>query len=324
MAIVANTFTKYSAVGIRENLSDLIAQISPESTPFQSSIRRDPITQTFTEWMTDSLAAADVTNAVIDGDDISSYQATPATLRLGNYTQISRKTAVLADNLQVIDSAGGANRMSYVVAQRGAELKRDIESIILNNQAAVAGNNTTARKTAGLPAFIRTNSSRGTGGADPTVSGGVVNAAATDASTANRRAFTESMLKTVAQEIYTAGGKPKVLMMGPHNTSVAAGFAGIAAQRYQAPANKPTTIQGAASVYLSQWGEITFVTNLFQRERDAFILDHDYCALAVLRPIKAVTMAKTGDASKKMLLSEYALKVDNDAAIGVVADLTAA
>jgi hypothetical protein len=155
--------------------------------------------------------------------------------------------------------------MSYVVAQRGAELKRDIEAIILNNQAAVAGSNTAARKTAGLPAFIRTNSSRGTGGADPTVSGGVVNAVATDASTSNRRAFTEAMLKTVAQEIYTAGGKPKVLMMGPHNTSVASGFAGIAAQRYQSPMNKPTTIQGAASVYLSQWGEITFVTNLFQR-----------------------------------------------------------
>ena len=113
------------------------------------------------------------------------------------------------------------------------------------NQAAVAGNNTTARKTASLSAFIKTNTSRGTGGADPTVSSGVVNAAATDGT---QRAITETLLKTVLQSVWSEGGEPKMAMVGPHVKTVISGFAGIAAQRYMAPSDSPTTIIGAADV----------------------------------------------------------------------------
>jgi len=247
MAIVTNTFTKYDAVGIREDLSNVIFNISPQTTPFVSNMtKRRKVTNTFFEFQQDSLAAA-AANAQIDGDDLSSYTAVTATSRIGNYTQIMRKDFVIADNLNgSLDLAGRRAEIAYQLAKKGDELKRDMEFNLCGvNQAAVAGNNTTARKTASLSAFIKTNTSRGTGGADPTVSSGVVNAAATDGT---QRAATEALLKTVLQSVWSEGGEPKMLMVGPHVKTVVSGFAGIAAQRYMAPGDSPTTIIGAADV----------------------------------------------------------------------------
>jgi len=129
------------------------------------------------------------------------------------------------------------------------------------------------------------------------------------------------MLKDVMQKAYTSGGNPSVLMVGPYNKTVVSGFAGIAAQRYQAPTDGPTTIIGAADVYLSDFGALTVVPNRFSRERDAWALDPEYASVAVLRPVQSVDLAKTGDAEKKMIITEVGLKVSNEAAHGLIADL---
>jgi len=321
MAIVTNTFTKYDAVGIREDLANVIFNISPQTTPFVSNMtKRRKVTNTFFEWQTDSLAAA-AANAQIDGDDLSSYTAVTATSRLGNYTQILRKDFIIADNLGgAMDLAGRRSEIAYQLAKKGDELKRDMEYNLCGvNQAAVAGNSSTARKTASLSAFIKTNTSRGTGGADPTVSSGVVNAAATDGT---QRAITEALLKTVLQSVWTQGGEPKMAMVGPHVKTVISGFAGIAAQRYMAPSDSPTTIIGAADVYMSDFGSVQIVPSRFSRARDCYIVDPDMCELATLRPIQSEELAKTGDATKYMLLAEVGLQVNQEAGLGVVADLS--
>ena len=321
MAIVTNTFTKYSAVGIREDLANVIFNISPQTTPFVSNMtKRRNVSNTFFEWQTDSLAAA-AANAQIDGHDLSSYTAVTATSRLGNYTQIMRKDFIIADNLGgALDLAGRRSEIAYQLAKKGDELKRDMEFNLCGvNQAAVAGNNTTARKTASLSAFIKTNTSRGTGGADPTVSSGVVNAAATDGT---QRAITETLLKTVLQSVWSEGGEPKMAMVGPHVKTVISGFAGIAAQRYMAPSDSPTTIIGAADVYMSDFGSVQIVPSRFSRARDCYIVDPDMCELATLRPIQSEELAKTGDATKFLLLAEVGLQVNQEAGLGVVADLS--
>ena len=319
MAIVANTFTRYSAIGIREDLANVIYNISPEETPFQSNIARVNVKNTFFEWQTDSLAAANASNAALEGDDITSFDAVTPTSRLGNYTQISRKTVVISDTLESVDKAGRRSELAYQLAKQGAELKRDMEAVMLANNAATAGNTTTARVTAGLPAFLRTNTSKGTGGADPTVTSGVVSAARTDGT---QRAFTEAMLKAVVSGVWTQGGSPKILMTGPFNKQVVSSFAGIAQVRWNQASPKPATIIGAADVYVSDFGAISIVPNRFQRERDAFVVDPEYAAVAILRPIEQKQLAKTGDAEKRMLLCEYGLQVRAEAAHGIVADLT--
>lgn len=316
MAIVANTFTSFDAKGIREELSDVINSISPETVPFQSNVGSQNVSNTYFEWQTDSLNAVDKT-ARIDGDDVSSFDSTPATTRVGNYTQILRRTVIVADNLESQDLAGRNSEMAMQMAKRGKELKRDLEAVLTDNNAQVAGNASTARETAGLGAWIATNDVLGGGSAaSPTGDG-------TDARTdGTQAAFTETKLKSAMQLAFTNGGTPSILMVGPFNKTVVSGFAGIAAQRYMAPADSPTTIIGAADVYMSDFGTLSVTTNLFQRERDAFLLDPEYASVAYLRPIQNVELAKTGDASKSMLLVEAGLEIGNEKAHAGIFDLT--
>ena len=318
MAIVTNTFTRYSAIGIREDLSNVIYNISPEETPFISNISRENVKNTYFEWQTDALDAASSSNAALEGDDISSFSAVTPTSRVGNYTQISRKDVIISGTVESVDKAGRRSELTYQLAKMGAALKRDMESALLANQAAVAGNTTTARRTAGLPAWLTSNTDFGTGGADPTV-GSTPTAARTDGT---QRAFTEALLKTVVAEVWTNGGTPKMLMVGSFNKQAASAFSGIATKFRDVPAGQQAQIIGAADVYVSDFGTINIVPNRFQRARDALIVDPEYASLAILRPIQQMELAKTGDAEKRLMLVEYGLKVSNQAAHGIVADLT--
>lgn len=321
MAIKTNTYLTFSAKGIRENLSDIIYRISPEETPFMNNGGKEKAENTFFEWQTDALAATDTTNAFIEGDDVDSvgYQANTATARVGNYTQISRKSVIVAGTLDAVNKAGRKKEMAYQLAKRSAELKRDMEAICLMKQAAVAGNSTTARNTASLSTFIVTNTSNVVaGGADPTLN--VLTTARTDGTTPV--AFTETMLKNNLQKVWTSGGKPEILMVdGPQKQTVSS-FAGIAVNRFEIKSAKQGTIIGAADIYVSDFGNVSIVPNRFQRHRDAFVLDSEYYSLSFLRPFQTTELAKTGDAEKRMLLVEWGLKVKQEAALGGIYDLS--
>ncbi len=315
MTIIANTFTSFDAKGIRESLSSVIANIAPEETPFTSNVGSENVSNTFFEWQTDSLSDVDVT-PVIDGDDVASFDATSPTVRIGNYTQIRRRSMIIADNLGFQDLAGRNDEIAYQIAKRGKEIKRDNESIYTGNTARSAGSASAGRVTAGLGAWIATNVNKAGDGTNPTAVDG------SDArNDGTQRDFTEAMLKDVMQKAYTEGGNPSVLMVGPYNKTVVSGFAGIAAQRYQAPTDGPTTIIGAADVYLSDFGALTVVPNRFSRERDAWCLDTEYASIATLRPVQKVDLARTGDAEKSMLICETGLKISNEKAHGLIADL---
>jgi hypothetical protein len=315
MTIIANTFTSFDAKGIREELANVISNIAPEETPFTSNVGSENVSNTFFEWQVDDLANVDVT-PVIDGDDVASFDSTTATVRVGNYTQIRRRSMIIADNLGFQDLAGRNDEVAYQLAKRGKEIKRDLETIYTGNTARSAGSASAGRVTAGLGAWIATNVNKAGDGTNPTAADG------SDArNDGTKRDFTEAMLKDVMQLAYKQGGNPSMLMVGPYNKTVVSGFAGIAAQRYQAPTDGPTTIIGAADVYLSDFGALTVVPNRFSRERDAWCLDTEYASIATLRPIQAVDLAKTGDAEKKMLICETGLKVSNEKAHGLIADL---
>ena len=323
MSQTANTFDTFGAKGIRESLSNVIYNISPEETPFMSNIGRENVKNTFFEWQTDSLAAASTTNAQIEGDDVSAYDSTAATVRVGNYTQVSRKTLILSGTLESVDKAGRRSELAYQLAKRSAELKRDMESIMLTNQAAAAGSagvSTALRKTGSLLAFLKTNTSKGSSGADPSYTT-QPNATRTDSLAADQRTFTEVILKDVIQQVWTEGGTPKILMVGPVNKQKVSAFQGIAQIRKDVPGRGPATIIGAADVYVSDFGAVNVVPNRFQRERDAFVLDPEYASVCFLRPFQTVELAKTGDAEKRMIVVEWGLKVNQEAAHGLAADL---
>ena len=317
MAIVTNTFTTFDAKGIREDLSNVITNIAPEETPYMSNIGRESISNSLYEWQTDTLAAA-AANKQLEGDDVTSFDAVTATVRLQNYAQISRKTIVLSATEEVVNKAGRRSELAYQIAKRGSELKRDQEFTMLNGAVAAAGNTTTARGTASLQAFIKTNYDMQTNGANPSYTT-LPNSARTDG---NVRTFTETILKNVIQQVWTAGGTPKILMTGPVNKQRVSGFSGIASSRFNIDGGaRPATIIGAADIYVSDFGNVQVVPNRFQRERDAFVIDPDYAKLMTLRPYQQVELAKTGDAEKRMLIVEWGLKVTAENAHGICADL---
>ena len=320
------TFTTYDAAGIKEQLADVIYNISPEETPFISNVGRKNVSNTLFEWQTDALASVDASNAVVEGADAGSASQV-ATKRMQNYTQISNKVIQISGTEETVDKAGRNSEVAYQLAKKSSELKRDMEAILTRNQVAAAGDSSTARTTGSLEAWLRTNTSRGTGttdGADPTLSGttsGYPNAAATDGSADALREFTEALLKDVIQSVWTEGGDPSILMVGPTQKQKASSFAGIAAQRYMAPNEAPSTIIGAADVYISDFGSIQIVPNRFQRDRSAFVLDPEYAAVSYLRDFEVQDLAKTGDSDKKQIIVEYGLEISNEAAHGVIADI---
>ena len=317
MAIITNTFQTFQAKGIREELSDVISRVAMEETPFMSNIGKESANTTFPEWQTDDLAAVDLNNAQIEGDDIAAFDAVTPTVRLGNYTQIMRKTVVIADTEEIVNKAGRKSEVAYQIVKKGVELRRDAEAIMLSNQGAAAGSTGVARKLGSLLAFIKTNTNFGATGANPAYTN-IPTAARTDGT---QRAFTESLVKDVLQQIYRNGGKTDLLMLGPKQKQVASTFTGIAQLRTETM-KKPATIVGAADVYLGDFGPVAMTPNIFQRERDALFVDTNFASVCTLRPYKVVDLAKTGDATKKMLIMEATLKVKNEKAHGIVADLT--
>ena len=317
MAIVTNTFTTFDAKGIREDLSNIITNIAPEETPYMSNVGRESISNSLFEWQTDTLASA-AANKQLEGDDVTSFDSVTATVRLQNYAQISRKTIVLSATEETVNKAGRRSELAYQIAKRSAELKRDQEFSMLNGAVAAAGNTTTARGTASLQAFIKTNYDMQTNGANPTYTT-VPTGARSDG---NVRTFTETILKNVIQQVWTAGGTPKILMTGPVNKQRVSGFSGIASARYNLNGgDRPATIIGAADIYVSDFGQVQVVPNRFQRERDAFVIDPDYAKMVVLRPYQQIELAKTGDAEKRMLIVEWGHKVLAENAHGIAADL---
>lgn len=316
----ATTYLTFASKGLREQLSDAIYNISPEDTPITSSIAKERVKGTLFEWQTDTLASA-ATNDHLEGEDITSFPAATATVRVGNYCQISEKYVLVSGTLEEVEKAGRRSEIDYQTALRGAEIKRDMEFIVTGNYAGDPGGSTTSRKTASLGAWIKTNTDIGAAGGNPTYTAGVPNAARTDGT---QRAITETILKNVLQQTWTSGGHPKMVVCGPVNKGKISAFAGIATKNFNLNDGSPrrTMVIGAADVYVGDFSIVEIIPNRFQRERDAWVLDPDFLALKHLRPFRREPLAKTGDASKVMLLVEWGLQVRQEAALGLCADLT--
>ena len=315
MTIVTNTFLSFSAIGNREDLSDQIYNISPIEVPFQSLIGKTKATSTLHEWQTDALAAA-AANAQLQGDDVAFGAVTP-TVRANNRTQILRKEVVIAGTQESVNKAGRKSEMVYQLQKKSKELKRDLEFVLCSNQAPVTGNSTTAPQMRPLCGWYATNGSRGASGA-----AGTTSAAATDGT---QRALSETILQDVMQACWAAGGNPTVALMGPKQKRAASAFTG-GATKYDKTDDK--TLYAVVDVYVSDFGQLKFVPSRFTRgaaagtDREIHVLTPEYWALATLRPTQTVDLAKTGDAEKAMILTEVTLEARNEAASGIVADLS--
>lgn len=335
--VSGNAFQTYQSIGNREDLEDEIYMISPVETPFMTMAARTTAKAVYHEWQTDALAAAG-TNQAIEGDDAANGTATP-TVRMGNWCQISTKYAVVTDTQNAIDKAGRGNEMSYQVAKKLQELKRDMEFALVTNQGATAGGAASVRSSAGVEAFLvrGPNQTAATVGNSTSVgqtaegttpgfkTGGF--AGPTDASTGGT--FAVAQLKNVIASCWENGGNPGIIMCAAAVKQKISGFSGIATLYREAGSTaKGTAIVGAADLYISDFGEHRVVPNRFVRKYTGLnangvclVLDMDYWSVAYLRKVSQKPLARTGASERRFIDVEFGLVAKNPLASGKIADI---
>jgi len=319
MAQPSNTFDSYDAVGIREDLSDIIYDVSPEDTPFYSKSKKVKASNTYHEWQTDALRSS-AANAHVEGDEITANART-ATTRQGNYTQIFVDAVSVPDTDSGLKKAGRASEIAYQMLKTAKEQKLDIEKALFDNNARVAGNSTTARELAGAPTWLITNTVFGDNeGADATGDG---TDARTDETT-TLTAFNQTDFDTVMQSIWEQGGKPNTVYLSAFQMNKALAFTGMNNQRSTIGASVGGTnaVIKAVDVYVTPWGTVDFMPSRENRSRDVFIMQDDMWSVAVLRPTKNMELAKTSDSTRRAIVTELTLVCNNEKASGGVFDNT--
>lgn len=318
MALPSNTLATYEAIGNREDLSDEIYRISPSDTPCMTAFERVTAKAVLHEWQIQELGAVDSSNDVLEGDDATT-DAVTARLRRSNDCQISDKVARVTGTQEAVETAGVGSEIDNQAMLKGLELKRDMETICVGRNAAKnAGADATARKTASILSWIKTNTSKGTAGgaADPSAADGT--GTRTDGT---QIAFTEIRLKTVLQSIWTEGGKPDTIYTGAFNKQVFSTFVGRATPTEDTRAKK---ITASVKAYESDFGDLSVVPNRFLRTRDILVLQNDMWAVGFLKGRKMVSipLAVTGDSARRQVLSEYCLEARNEKSSGGIFDNT--
>lgn len=313
MASPTNTFSSYDAVGIKEDLQDVIYDISPEETPFYSACAKVKARNTFHEWQTDSLRAS-AANAHVEGDVTTAEQRT-ATSRLGNYTQIFKNAVIIPGTDEGLDKAGRAKEMALQTLKIAKEQKLDIEKALFDNNARAAGSSVAARNLAGLPSWIVTNIDEA---GDATAATGDGTDARTDGTAA---AFDQARFDGVMQSIWEAGGKPDTVYLSAFQMNKALAFAGNNSQQSTIKAESEKVIKHM-SVYVTPWGTVKFVPSREQRGSDVFVIQDDMFAVGVLRPTKNEALAKDGDYEKRQVLTEITLVAKSEKSSGAIYDCT--
>jgi hypothetical protein len=312
MTFPTDTFETYDAAGNREHLIDAIYALDTAETPLLSAIRRESTGSTKHEWQTDDLGSA-ATNYNPEGEDATN-DASVATSRLFNYTQILDKVAQVSGTQEVIKKAGRTSEMAYQMAKRTKQLKKDLEFALFDNNAYVAGtgDGAASREMGGLPAYIKTNHDKNTATMGA-VGGGTAVTPGTGA------ALTEGRLKNVIQQAWKNGGNPDSIYCTAFNKQVISGFSGNGTRFIQADANK---LNAAYDIYASDFGELKVVPSRHGETDMVYVIDTSMAKLAVLRDFQVNDLAKTGDSIRKQLLIEATLQVDNEKAHGIIVDVT--
>lgn len=289
-------FSSYDQVGAKEDVSDIITNLTPTKTPFQASLGgAEKIKNRIHEWQEDSLSAVE-DNAKVEGADASNDVIIPTVMRQNN-TQILSRTVQVTGTSDAVDTYGRAKELAYQLRKKSQELKRDLEhALVGTGQVAVLGSNAVARKMAGAQAQINA-------GVTETVTG----------------PLTEADFVNAAQKLYNAGSEGSIFMIKPADSIIVAGFATAAGRMRDFSTGKKVVM--VVDLLVTPFGEYKVVLNRFIRTTDALLYDPDYWKLLSLRPWFRETLAKTGDSARVQLLGEYSLKHTNRDATGLITGL---
>lgn len=323
MTVPAATYQTFQQIGRREDLTNMIFNISPTQKPFTSAIKKVKATQSKHEWQTDALASASASaSAIVEGDDATANTADPTT-RLNNQLQTFRKVVAVSGRAREIETAGREDEFEYQLKKRMAELGRDLEAAYTQNNASTAGSALSAPLMASAESWISTNRTsmgQGTAQTTPGQSSGTPSTAPTDSTAAGT--LVESALKLVIRNCWDQGGDPSLVMCGSDvKQKISGSFTGIATRFRGVESKSQAEIISGADVYVSDFGPTTIVANRFMRSRTILVIDPEYWAGASLRGFRMERLAKTGDSDRAQIVGDYTLEARNEASSGKIADV---
>lgn len=310
--VAATKSNDLSGGALREDLQDMIYDISPMDTIFLTGAGRGTVKSTTHEWLVDALATP-AANKWIEGDDFSaSARALPS--RLKNYTQISRKDIVVTETARAIDDAGMTEILAYHVSRVSREIKRDMEFEMLANNPANSANSTSARVSAGVPNWIYAGqhykaTSQTTQTTTAPVSGFAT--AAGTSWTASATAYVEADLRGMLQLAWSTGGEVDTVLCDSVAFNKFSTFTGVATRFRDVGSRQPAQIIGYADVYVSPFGQHKLTLSRYMPANSAYGLQMDMWSVNYLRPFNIQDIAKVGDAERKMLLAEWTLCAKN-------------
>ena len=327
MAIPTNTRETYGGVQIREDLSNIIYNISPMDTPFVSGAGRGSCSNTLFEWQKDELAAA-AANQKIEGDNPTSLAVSEPT-KLQNYTQISEKAVQTSGTAEAVDWAGRKSSQAYQLAKRAKEIKRDMELMLTGEDVATVGASGTARKTAALNSWLGDATAGDSNIIDGPTAAAVANpgdGSAAKAASGAAVVLTMGMLNTCVEQIWKAGGSPDVIMCDSALKVKLSALAGSVIADIVTNHDKasPAHAVNSVDVIVTDFGTFKIVPNRFCLSNQLYVLDYDFWSVDYLRPFQTETLAKTGDSVKQMMIAEYGLRGKNGQASGSVIGVKAA
>ncbi len=302
-----------------------IWDISRIPLPLTDIIGSDTHDNAYTEWTIDSLAAVDLTNAVVDGADAVPTDAAGGT-RVGNHSQISEKGVSVTQRAQKSRVIGRANELSYQVMMRQQELRRDIEAIMLNEQASIGDDGSSvAGKSAAFSSWLTTNTSNGSGGSDGGFNTSTSVVDVPDGGTI--RKLTETIMKASVLKAYNANGNVTTLMSTPElvqklNTFLLSSSANIATPTANVTGTVPAhqVAQGAVNVYATDFNTVLIIepnrliVNVTGNETSVWYVDPTKVALSFMEGINVKPLAKVGLADKRQMSADWTLKMYNEAA----------
>ena len=332
-----NTLDAYDITsGIREDFMNMIYNIAPVETPYVSMIAgKGSQSQSYKEWQLDDLADADATPTV-EGAEFQGDALTSPT-RVGNHAQINRKDILVSDRANVSNKAGRNSEFRYEIQKAGKEIKRNVETAALLRQAATVGAGpNTAGRTAGVPAWIRTNHyHNSTGGSDPELSSSDGLNGYPDVAGAGGtiRGLTQTMLLTAIRDAWTAGGEPSWILVSPQLKQNISGYlltgsSARAATQYQDQGKMGTVeglhVSGAVTWYDSDFGRFKIMPDRFQPTTEVFILDSEYWEISYFRGYRVINLPKSGDNQRGFVLVDWSVCSKNEEASALISGINEA
>lgn len=273
----------YMAVGNKQDMSEIITNISPDETPLFSTIGRTKATAVTHEWLEDTLGDPHE-NKKPEGYTYETEAVSPR-VRLFNYTQIMHRGIHVTDTQEVVQKYGLTKETAYQMHKTLKELAFDCEYALIRQDTKILGAMDEARQFGGLPYWIVSNVFDEGG----------------------PRSLTFDEINNALEQTWTAGGQPSVLLMSPRNKRVISTF--TAGNVKYMEGNETRKLTQMISVLETDFGRLQCLTDRFMPNDIIYGLSPQYMKKAFLRPFKTGDMPKMSDAQRKYVNGEWTLEM---------------